>query len=308
MGQSTEEIIWDNSFINICQKPISWKTWRLAGINRIRDLLHHSLPRFLSHIELGQKYGIAISFLEILQLRSAIPCQWKRKLISPARQEINDKPFFYNVEDDPTPVIGKSSKFVYYTLVKFLKPTITSQVRWNEIFPINDQDQHEYWTSIYKLPYKSARDTKLQAFQFRVIHRFLPCNQFLKNIRITREDKCSFCTDTDSIQHFLFTCTLVQDFWRQLISWFAREADIQLTRAFLFGVPTTLPQASVINFILLFSKFYIYRQELFHQGSLDLVHFLREFRTRLQVEKYLNKLENKPHHFFKWNRTLTALG
>lgn len=100
-------------------------------------------------------------------------------------------------------------------------------------------------------------------------------------------------------------------FWTEVSSWFARETDVQLQvspRAFLFGVPDAVPLARIINFIILFAKFFIYRQKLFHQGSLDLTHFLRELRLHLQVEKYLTNSENKRHLFDKWRRIYTALG
>lgn len=305
------EMLWDNKFIQIQQRPVTWTRWRDAGILYVNHLLHENQPTFLSHTDLGQKYGINISFLEVLQIRAALPCRWKRKLINPAQQDLTSKPTIYTAEGDPISVIGKSSKTIYYLLVKFRSQAVTSQIRWNDIFLVDALDLSDYWSDIYKRPYKTARDTKLQAFQFRVVHRFLPCNRFLSNIRIKRTDTCSFCPDEDTIQHFLFTCPTVQAFWKEVSSWFDRETDIQLnlsTRAYLFGVPESLPHAKNINFILLFTKFYIYRQKLFHQGSLTLIHFLRELRTRLSVEKYLTNLENKRHHFYKWQRTFAALG
>lgn len=250
-----KELLWDNSYIRIQQKPVTWPRWKEVGILRIKDLIHETQPRFLSHTELTQKYGITVSFLELLQIRSAIPCPWKRKLISQAQQEVVIKPTIYNVV--------------------------------------------------------AVRDTKLQAFQFRVVHRFLPCSKFLKNIRIKEEDTCSFCTGSDTIEHFLFTCPFVCVFWRQLISWFEREADINFNislRVFLFGIPTTVTHDKVINFVLTFAKFFIYRQKLFHAGSLDLTHFLRDLTLRLQVEKYILTLENKQHQFHIWHRIFSALG
>lgn len=288
-----------------------WARWKNVGILYVNDLLHDFQPRFLSHTEMEQKFGINISFLELLQIRSAIPCLWKRKLINAAQQELICKPSFYTKEGDNMIIIGKSSKSIYYALIKLTSSVVTSQLRWNDIFPINEVDQQALWSAIYTAPYKTARDTKLQAFQFRIIHRFLPCNKFLKNIRIRREDTCLFCQEADTIEHFLYNCHIVKAFWRQVIAWFDREVDIHLNislRSFLFGIPDTAPNARIINFVILFAKFFIYRQKLFHQGSLDLVHFLREFRTRLQVEKYLTTLENKRHHFQKWKRTYAALG
>lgn len=154
---------------------------------------------------------------------------------------------------------------------------MTSQLRWNDLFPRQLNQQYEYWASIYKSPYKAARDTKLQAFHFRMVHRFIPCNAFLSNIRIRRDDECSFCSATDSIEHFLFYCPIVVAFWGKVVAWFHEETDTQLQvslRTFRFGVPDDFPNARVVNFTLLFVKFFIYRQKLFHQGTMDLTHFL----------------------------------
>lgn len=122
----------------------------------------------------------------------------------------------------------------------------------------------------------------------------------MKNIRILRDNRCGFCPAVDSIEHFLFECPLVQVFWKDLITWIDREANLQIdisVRAFLFGIPEAVPQARLINFILLFTKFFIYRQKLFYQGSLSLIHFLQEMRQRILVEKYLNTIEKRPHFF-----------
>lgn len=305
------ELLWHNDFIQISKRTVFWTRWKEAGIIQINDLLHDEQPRFMSHTELSEKYGITVTFLELLQIRSAIPCQWKRIISGSILQEINPKPTIFTLGNIAIGIMGKSSKTSYYSLIKLLKPTVTSQSRWNEIFPRNTEDQEEYWASIYKTPYQAVRDTKLQAFHFRVVHRFLPCNRFLCNIKIKRDDTCSFCPATDTIDHFLFHCPHVRTFWKEIINWFSRQADIELNvslRAFLFGIPGTTPNAKVINFILLFVKFFIYRQKLFHEGALDCIHFLREFRIRLHIEKYLTNIENKKHHFHKRQRIYEALG
>lgn len=167
----------------------------------------------------------------------------------------------------------------------------------------------EYWLSVYRSPYQAARETKVQAFHFRLVHRFIPCNHFLKNIRIKRDDKCSFCPAPDTIQHFLYMCPTVNLFWKQVVSWFSRESDIQLKvslRSFLFIVPNATPKAKII--ILLFTKFFIYRQKLFHFASLGLAHFLRGLSQWLQVEKYITSQQIKSFLFARWQQIFTALG
>lgn len=146
-------MIWDNDFIKIRQQTINWARWKGAGILYINDLLHQHQPRFLSHQELADERGIPITFLELLQIRSALPCTWKRRLTPTERQELQIRPTIYNTQGEPMPLTGKSSRFIYYTLVKYLKPNITSQARWNELFPVNNDQQQEYWSNIYRCLY-----------------------------------------------------------------------------------------------------------------------------------------------------------
>lgn len=203
-----------------------------------------------------------------------------------------------------------SSHWQILALLRFIKPSITSQEKWNETFPVNDTDKSDYWGAIYKIPYKAMRDMKYQAFHFRIVHRFVPCNRFLRNIRINTEDTCSYCPLPDTIEYFFFECPLVKTLWRGIVDWFDRVADVNLNvslHIFLFGISEQTPQAKMINFILIFVKFYIYRQKLFHQGDLSLIHLLHELKIRLQVEKYITTIENKQHQFQRWNRVYAAL-
>lgn len=253
-------------------------------------------PRFLSHVELQDKYGIQASFLHLLQIRSAIPCSWKQKLIGPAIEDKTPTPLIISSEGVTMELLKQSSKSMSHILIKYLQTNVTSQARWNEIFPTGEPNRQDYWEEVYNIPYKSMRDTKFQAFQFRIIHCFLPCNKYLHNIKILHTGTC---TASDTIEHFLFSCPIVQVFWKDIVLWFDREADVQLNvslRAFLFGKPTTALQARIINFLLVYIKFYIYRQ------------LLQELHVRLQVEKYLNLIKNKPSQFNKWRRIYSALG
>lgn len=130
-----QEILWDNKYIQINQKPLRWKKWREQSIVYVNDLLHSDEPRFLSHTKLGEMYNLIISFLETLQSRAAIPCGWKRKIVSPANRDISTNPSICTMRNQRLDVLNKSSKMLYSGLVKELMPRVTSQGKWNEIFP-----------------------------------------------------------------------------------------------------------------------------------------------------------------------------
>lgn len=307
------ELLWNNSYITINKVALLWQNWDSAGIHRINDLLHHTQPRFLSHEEINTRFGLNSSFIQILQIRSAIPVAWKRLLTNPALPAIPPPTSLPTKMPDSSilDLTRHSPKKVYNSLLLGKIPMVSSQAKWTDTLGLELEDHATFWQEVYKSPYRATRDTKLQAFQFRISHRFLPCNKFLCNIRIRQDDTCSFCDRQDTVQHFLFECQRVQTFWSTLRQWLAQEADFHIHTnmlEFIFGVPQGIPQARNINFITLTVKFFIYRQNLYHQGALPLPQFLHEFRSKLLVEKRICQLQGKPHMFRSWEKILAALG
>lgn len=212
-----------------------WWFWNLsagktgrAGIKYINDLLHPTEPRFLSHDELSQTYGVNASFLQVLQIRSAIPYTLRTKLNSPASTEMQVNPVIKTSNDLPAELLKLTSRKIYGLMIKAKKPSVSSQRKWNMMFPVAEETAHDYWKEIYRMPYRTAREMKLQAFQFCVIQRILPCNKFLYNITIRQTDTCSFCQSSDNIEHFLYHCPKTKSFWDSECRWMDREADIQI--------------------------------------------------------------------------------
>lgn len=99
---------------------------------------------------------------------------------------------------------------------------------------------------------------------------------------------------------------------KTLCAWFAGVEDLALeempAKQFLFGAPRGVAKAATINFILMNVKFFIFRQRLFHGGRLELLHWLREFKSKLMVEKQICNNEGKTNRFRKWVRIFNAIG
>ena len=49
------------------------------------------------------------------------------------------------------------------------------------------------WKTAYKLPFQCTKISKLLVFQFKLLHRRLATNNFLKKINLNDNDLCSFC-------------------------------------------------------------------------------------------------------------------
>ncbi len=70
----------------------------------------------------------------------------------------------------------------------------------------NEKVDIDFSKSIYKIPFKSARHTEIQSFQFWIIHRTITCNEWLNNLIIKSTNKCNFCEETYSVIQFFINC------------------------------------------------------------------------------------------------------
>ena len=62
------QVIWENRYITIQNKPFRWQKWLQHGIRHVRDILSDE-GDFLSHEEINQRYGLQCNFLNVLQIR-----------------------------------------------------------------------------------------------------------------------------------------------------------------------------------------------------------------------------------------------
>ena len=58
--------------------------------------------------------------------------------------------------------------------------------------------------------------TDTESFEFKVIHRFINCNDNLYKWKIIDRPKCSYCTSVDTIEHHFYYCCISIEFWRKL--------------------------------------------------------------------------------------------
>jgi hypothetical protein len=75
------------------------------------------------------------------------------------------------------------------------------------------------WDTLFEMPYKYIRDTYSQSLQYRILHRILPCNKWLSDIKIKDSPPCDYCNETDTIQHYILYCDKVNTFWKYILNW-----------------------------------------------------------------------------------------
>ncbi len=113
---------------------------------------------------------------------------------------------------------------------------------------------------VFKMAFNRCRETKIQTFQYRMIHHILPCNKWLVNSKIKPEKTCNYCTDEDDIQHFLLKCDKANTFRKYWFKWwtYISVLDISnfdhLEECVLFGFPDENKIFKFINLCIRIKK------------------------------------------------------
>lgn len=311
------ERIWSNKFITIEGESLSRSSWERRGIITINDLCQPGENRLHSHVEIRDNYDIKCSFLDALQIRLAIPLAWRQALTADWR-EPPLPPSLSSVDitlpgEQPLDIVIAGPKLMYKALILQKGTRTMALQRWSDTAsaPLYIKDEEE-WREMNLNVYRATRETKLQSLHFKIMNRILPCNKYLKQIRIKGSDACERCGQVDSMTHFLFECPSIKIFWQALCRWFDGVENLHLEtlslKQFVFGVPRDHPKSTTVNFILICTKFFIFRQGLFHEGKVEMLHWLREFKMKLLMEKQICLQECKAQRFRRWSAILNALG
>lgn len=85
----------------------------------------------------------------------------------------------------------KCTKAIYKTL-NYTDVVPTAISRWNNELP---HGQNLCIQDCFKICFMTTNDTSVQWLQYRVLHRILPVNYYLKKIKIIANDCCTFCKE-----------------------------------------------------------------------------------------------------------------
>lgn len=246
-------------------------------------------------------------------MRNYIPVAWKRALSDNFSTE-ESIGYAMRIEDQKFELLKSGPKSWYGAIILAKRQELRRQNSWaSELISAGDDSTID-WEASYSLPYKISRETKLQSFQFRILHRLITCNKYLHTIRLHNDGNCSLCGRPDLISHFFITCPQVSLFWDNLSSWcqtYLQYGLASLTRRErLLGLIEdngNRSQHKIVNWLLLTAKYYIHRQRLFHGGEVNLLAYLAEAKNRLITEKLACLREGRPNKFKLWEKLLKIL-
>ena len=99
-------------------------------------------------------------------------------------------------------------------------------------------------------------------------------------------------------------------FWKELENWWNNVSSCPVVLTLnhvIFGIYYDMKYFSGINYVLLLGKMYLCRQKM-NGKSLEFSKFLKELKSRLEIEEIICKTNNKAHTFEKkWRNILELL-
>lgn len=296
------QFIWNNKSITIEKRPIFWKRWYDKGIKYVGDLLDAD-SNFLDANDLNQIYGLKTNFLEVLQIRQAMPYEWRR-LVHDTHSKPNMVPpitVFSKKQGMCLDLRSLKSKDIYWILFdthfESIKPRCIE--KWSDYI----QPDEKQWEKIFASPFQACKETDLQSFQYRILHRVIQCNHWLYNIRVLDSPLCKKCNTDDTVMHYFIECDKLQNFWASFANWWCRltASDINLTETIIiFG--TTMPsrKLELLNFCLILAKKYISDSKP-KVKDITLFDFLVILRNKIEEKHVYYQCSDRSDEFaIKW--------
>lgn len=179
------ELLWNNKFVTINGSPLYWKPWITKNISSVGDICHEEEGRLLSHTEIAAKYEVKCSFLDALQIRMAIPLNWRQSLSDnwnqPPRPPSETGIAIILPKDEPMDISHLGPKIMYKAFILEPGSLSTAYKRWSDQAgsPLQVENMEE-WNELNLSVYRATRETKLQSLHFKILNRILPCNKYLQ--------------------------------------------------------------------------------------------------------------------------------
>ena len=271
-----------NSKYKIDNKVIENPILKNNGIHFISQLMNEDA--FLTCDQFNQKYDLHLDFLTHHAIVRCILRNSKFEELEEGKKLVKHQPVYQIILKDK-----KGAHTIYQTFLDSAQEC-KGKSKWTQTVAISDED----WIGSFMLLKRTTKDTKLRWLQFRITHSILTTNRSVSKFKNEQSHLCTFCNRaSETIQHLLWQCDIVQSFWNKLIEIINKRCkhshELKLDETLvLFGVSEFIFTDTVLGLILLSSKLYIYKCKV--QGTeLNLKIFMKELFNRYCVEKIVRK-------------------
>ena len=210
------QCIWLNENITVSNQQINWITWREHGINLIHNILNNK-GEFLFPIEIEQKYNYKCDIMTYNKLKDAIPKEWRKQVKT---MQIPEDAI--NFQEEIHVKIGKLSKNINIIKNNQIYWILVNDIRIESIIMDKLQRELNIEEDKCKLVFTMPRvvsNTKIRAFQYKLLYNLIPTNLYLKKIKKNNTDKCNWCQKLDDTAHYFVLCPALVPFWSSFTKW-----------------------------------------------------------------------------------------
>ena len=207
----------------------------------------------------------------------AIPVHWRQGLIN----EVFDPDHGLGFESILN--VPNMSRVIYQQIISTVYTVPTSCSKWNLSFP----DIAESWNIIFRIPFTSVRESKIQYFQYRFLHRALGTNSLCHRMNLIENPSCTFCgNQNETLDHLFWECGITSNFILDVEQRFLGRQFVFTKQDIFFGY--TLLLKHPYNFLIFYMKYYIFEKKI-NKGNPLIDEFLNKFKFHFRVEKYISE-------------------
>ncbi len=277
-----DQIINNNKNILIAGKSIFMETLIRQEMDEVANWFDiYGYPR--TYIWIKRRLP-DLPWLMYLQIMAAIPRDWKSLLKTQTR-------YGMDVASDTKVFNIKSAK------ISLLNKQLS------EPAAVGNWEIDTDWGKTFCLARKITSESKLQVFQFKVLHRIIATNQWLCKKKIIDNPHCSDCTDqVETIEHMLLNCPKSKLLWRELTQMYMVKEGKQISPSvstIILGIRSGSPKLRCWNYLALLTKFYIYRTRL-HNDTMSWPACKAFIKYKLNIELWLATQDNNESKLRQW--------
>lgn len=251
--------VWLNEKIKLNTNVETIKTLKNRGIVSLRQIWTAKKPSWRKAKEIGWEEKEYIIWRSVID---AIPKEWKTILRNfYIDKEGDNKPKFICVGNELCPLSKAKSKVIYSILIQTKRHPPTSQKNIEKKLHSSDID----WPSVYSLIYTTTIDTKLRAFEYKIINNYLYLNQKLCTFGVTDSPNCSFCEkEPETLIHFFLECPFTKEFYIECRNWL-KQGGVTFPKLTLGNILLGYIEDSFVNFLFVLWKWLLYNSRFSHR-------------------------------------------
>ena len=194
---TSQDTINNNKYLTLNNKPIFIKNATVNNVIYINDVLNEN-KEIITFKEYNEKIGNNPSnVIEYVIIKTAIN-KIKDKMVYKTRHR--DLTF----KDKKIECLNR--KNIYKLLIQ--NKTCLCENFWER--RLGKKINEKTWSNIFSC----TKETKLQEFQWKIVHNIFPTNILLSKIGIKDTEKCEMCDVTEYIEHLFIECQRIGSFWK----------------------------------------------------------------------------------------------